>query len=112
MDQSIIPTSPAASVEMPRYKSHKEVWALKIKRLELRDNSITSDPKADFGSSLGSLWLHPEDPGYAPFPLPPEWRERWQPVAEPGGYYVQYTDGYTSYSPGKAFEDGYTRVSR
>lgn len=25
-----------------------------------------------------------------------------------GGYFVQYDDGYTSYSPGKAFEDGYT----
>lgn len=25
-----------------------------------------------------------------------------------GGYYVEYEDGYTSWSPAKAFEDGYT----
>lgn len=28
---------------------------------------------------------------------------------EPGGYFVQYEDGYQSYSPMKAFEEGYTR---
>ena len=27
-----------------------------------------------------------------------------------GGYYVRYHDGYQSWSPAKAFEDGYTRV--
>jgi hypothetical protein len=29
---------------------------------------------------------------------------------EVGGYYVVYADGYKSYSPAKAFEDGYTQV--
>jgi hypothetical protein len=27
---------------------------------------------------------------------------------EVGGYYVRYEDGYESYSPAKAFEEGYT----
>lgn len=27
-----------------------------------------------------------------------------------GGYYVLYADGYESWSPAKAFEDGYTRI--
>ena len=27
-----------------------------------------------------------------------------------GGYYVVYADGYASFSPSKAFEDGYTRI--
>lgn len=27
-----------------------------------------------------------------------------------GGYLVQYEDGYLSWSPAKAFEDGYTRI--
>jgi len=29
---------------------------------------------------------------------------------EVGGYYVVYKDGYKSYSPAKAFEEGYTRL--
>jgi hypothetical protein len=29
-------------------------------------------------------------------------------VAQPGDYLVQYEDGYVSWSPRKAFEDGYT----
>jgi hypothetical protein len=31
---------------------------------------------------------------------------------EVGGYYVKYVDGYESYSPAKAFEEGYTPVTR
>lgn len=27
-----------------------------------------------------------------------------------GGYWVEYEDGYVSWSPAKAFEDGYTKV--
>jgi len=27
-----------------------------------------------------------------------------------GGYFVEYEDGYQSFSPAKAFEDGYTLV--
>ena len=29
---------------------------------------------------------------------------------EAGGYYVVYEDGYKSFSPAKAFEEGYTRI--
>jgi hypothetical protein len=29
---------------------------------------------------------------------------------EVGGYFVQYDDGYKSFSPAKAFEEGYTRI--
>lgn len=102
--------SPAAS-ELPRYKCHKEVWALKIARLELRDNPNTEDPKAEFGYMAGTLWLHPADEGYAPFPLPSAWREQWQRKADAGGYYVVYEDGYTSYSPAAPFEAGYAPVA-
>ena len=31
-------------------------------------------------------------------------------AAKPGGYYVRYPDGYESWSPAEAFEDGYTLV--
>ena len=29
---------------------------------------------------------------------------------EAGGYYVRYPDGYESWSPAEAFEEGYTLV--
>jgi hypothetical protein len=29
---------------------------------------------------------------------------------QPGGYYVRYQDGYESWSPAKAFEEGYVEV--
>jgi len=32
-------------------------------------------------------------------------------VPQPGGYFVRYEDGYESYSPAKAFEEGYTRIA-
>jgi hypothetical protein len=79
--------------EMPRYRCHKEVWALKIKSLDY----IT-----------GKWHLTPENTAYAPFPLDDAYMDKHQPKA--GGYYVLYKDGYKSFSPAEAFEDGYTRI--
>jgi hypothetical protein len=90
-----------ASVEMPRYTSHKKVWALKIK--EIKQSVI--DPSPFEG---GSYTITPEDGRYAPFDVPRDYVERH--FAEDGGYYVVYADGYKSYSPAKAFEEGYTPV--
>lgn len=81
---------------MPRYKCHKEVWALKIESLKAR----TPDD--------GTLLLTPVDPGYAPFILDAKFVSRHHP--ETGGYYVVYDDGYKSFSPAEAFEKGYTRI--
>lgn len=78
-----------AMAQMPRYRSHKEVWALKIK--EIRGQTI-----------------YPEESLYAPLELPAAYFEKHTPEA--GGYYVVYADGYKSYSPAKAFEEGYTRI--
>jgi hypothetical protein len=77
---------------LPRYRCHKEVWALKIKSIE-RD-AVTK--------------LAFEDPGYAALLVSYDWDQKHKPEA--GGYYVVYADGYASYSPAKAFEDGYTRI--
>lgn len=80
--------------EMPKYKCHKEVHALKIKELlfdEMKGYSIL-----------------PEDNGFAAFAIDADF-VRKHPI-EAGGYYVVYKDGYTSYSPAEAFESGYTRV--
>lgn len=80
----------AACREMPRYRCHKQVWALKIK--EIQRDAVTL--------------LVFEDPGYAAISVSYDWDTKHNP--QPGGYYVVYQDGYVSYSPAKAFEEGYT----
>lgn len=82
-----------ASAEMPKYKCHKEVHALKIERVE---------ETGEWGT------LHFFHAGFAPMRVSNEYMAKHDPV--PGGYYVIYKDGYRSYSPAKAFEDGYTQL--
>jgi hypothetical protein len=80
-----------AAMEMPRYKSHKTVWALEIDTV-----------------SVGAPYrMKPKDVGYAEITLPEEMWSRYQPVS--GDFYVVYADGYKSFSPRKAFLEGYTR---
>ena len=38
-----------------------------------------------------------------------QWNIKHRPL--PGGYFVAYEDGYCSFSPAKAFEDGYTEIA-
>ena len=85
------------AAEMPRYKCFKEVWALKIKSIEDPNNATD-----------GSQLLSFEDDGYAPICVDGDYIGKHNP--QPGGYYVVYKDGYKSYSPAKAFEEGYTRT--
>jgi len=89
--------SDGAAAEMPRYRCHKEVWALKIRSVDF-----------GLGDAFGKCWITPEDHGYAKFEVPREYMDKHSP--QPGGYYVVYADGYQSYSPAKAFEEGYTRI--
>ena len=84
--------SPAA--EMPRYQCHKKVWALKIEKIALGDG--------------GGALITPAENGYAPFAVDEAYCEKHKPQA--GGYYVVYDDGYKSWSPAQAFEEGYTRI--
>ena len=55
----------------------------------------------------GTLLMTPEDTKYAPLVLDAEYVAKHKPQA--GGYFVVYADGYRSWSPAKAFEDGYAR---
>lgn len=87
------------ATELPRYKCHKEVRALKIKHVRI----------VFVGDGIPvEVWIHPEDAGYAPFRVSTEYKLKHNP--QPGGYYVVYEDGYTSFSPAEAFEEGYTRI--
>ena len=88
------------SLEMPRYRCHKEVWALKIARV-VDQNDLGS---VDDGARI----LEPADIGYGSIRVNRDWMLKHDP--QPGGYYVLYGDGYTSYSPGPQFESGYTRI--
>lgn len=79
---------------MPKYKCHKEVYALKIGGI-IRDLA-------------GGAAFTPVESGHQQVTLSREYMTKHQPHV--GGYYVVYKDGYESFSPADAFEDGYTRM--
>ena len=83
-----------AETTLPKWKCHKEVQAGKITGIAPNDEA-----------GWTPLLLGDID---AEIRVSPEWREKHKP--EVGGYYVVYADGYSSYSPGKAFEEGYTLI--
>lgn len=91
----------SAEIQMPRYRCHKEVWALKIKKVE-RSNVMGNE-------SEGGALLRFEDPRYVPIWVEYDYVHKHSP--QPGGYYVVYSDGYKSFSPADAFEGGYTLIS-
>jgi hypothetical protein len=83
-----------AGAALPRWKCHKEVWAAKITGVR----TVGSEHQWLLDNSG---FVHATDAlsGRVPSGLFPV-----------GGYYVRYEDGYESWSPAKAFEDGYTRI--
>lgn len=83
--------------QLPQYRCHKVVGALKIAR-------------AHWLHGGEKLKLVPEDKSFAPFTVDEDWVRRWSGAVLEGGYYVVYADGYKSFSPAKAFEEGYTRI--
>lgn len=86
--------------QMPQYQSHKKVRALKI--LKVHDPTKPGD-ETDRGRELYFC-----EPGFASIHVNHEWIRTKRPEA--GGYFVQYEDGYTSYSPAGPFEEGYTLI--
>lgn len=115
------------SRQMPRYRCHKEVWALKIAEIrpcpfkppptlaELQRLLNSNEPTPETvrltptGEVVtGGAVIVPVEEGYAPFEVDQEYMSRHKPSV--GGYFVVYKDGYKSYSPAQAFEEGYTRL--
>lgn len=86
---------------MPRYRSIKTVWALKVASIQ-----HAGQTKIFF----------PEDQRYAPLeasnpgPRAQLWARSPGPGAEDTGFIVQYEDGFWSWSPTKAFEKGYVEL--
>ena len=91
-------------MEMPRYKCHKTVFALKIVSLKY-DSDEASKQNRD---TDGSATITPEEP-YGSFKVDGAYVHKHDPQV--GGYYVVYDDGYASFSPAGPFESGYTRIS-
>lgn len=85
--------------ELPEYECHKHVRALKIIHVHKHHN-VEQD--------LYEYKLEPEDDSYRMVRVDQAFYDRHRP--EPGGYFVLYEDGYTSFSPAKAFEAGYTKI--
>lgn len=86
---------------MPRYKCHKEVAALKITDIDDAGYNQDGDPDG--------YYLMPDDKRFAPIFASVGFMQKHMP--EIGGYLVVYADGYCSYSPAKAFEEGYTLIA-
>jgi hypothetical protein len=99
---------------MPLYDCHKQVWALKIKAVEIVRPTIdqleailnTRDTESD---PIPGGIITPVEQGFGAFFVSKEFMDKHDPQV--GGYYVVYKDGYKSFSPAGAFEEGYTRVS-
>lgn len=88
------------SMEMPKYQCHKEVHALKIK--SIRDDDTENYYVLEFAEK-----------GYAPQDLLDPFMDNFRGCGSNDdlGYLVVYEDGYKSWSPTKAFEDGYALVA-
>lgn len=93
-------SEPQPKREMPRYKSHKKVHALKIAEIQT--------PALEPVVWDGHMIIVPADEGYASFIVSADYMEKHNPQV--GGYFVVYEDGYKSWSPAEAFEGGYTRI--
>lgn len=83
-----------SKARLETYVSHKRVQAGKI--LFMAKDEINDRLMLHINSMANIL------------PVPLAFLDRHKP--ENGGYYVRYADGYESYSPAKAFEEGYTLV--
>lgn len=90
--------------ELPKYQSHKKVWALKIKKIVF-DSDLAREQNRE---TNGKATITPEDDAYASFDVDSAYVRKHEP--KEGGYYVVYKDGYKSFSPADVFEDGYSRI--
>lgn len=91
-------------VQMPRYRCHKEVLALKIAKIWLDSDVAAKEGR----ETTGGATIEPAEKGYAQFEVDADYVRKHHPKA--GGYYVVYADGYKSWSPADAFESGYALI--
>lgn len=86
--------------QMPQYQSVKKVWALKMETLVFDADLAKKENRETDGTATFTA----EKQGFDPIKLSAEFVLKHKPKV--GGYYVLYKDGYKSWSPAKAFEEG------
>lgn len=79
-----------------KYKCHKEVKAFKITNIE--------------EDIINLCFLLSGEPSTDKISVSKKWIEKHNP--EIGGYYVQYEDDYSSYSPAGVFDKGYDLIEQ
>lgn len=83
------------SDQLPLYECHKRVRAAKILAIgDLTDGRAGLRLELEGGTFrvVGYAWML---------------KHNLTPANKVSGYFVEYADGYTSWSPTKAFEEGY-----
>ena len=87
-----IHTLPYCDVKFQEYQSHKCVKACKIRFVsKYKDGSAVIELESGIQLTADSAYMNKHNP-------------------QEGGYYVVYADGYRSYSPAEAFDEGYTKI--
>lgn len=84
---------------LPRYRCHKIVRAAWIVHVDEAAGSLMLEYDAANGTDVHRVSIEPAAGYFA----------KHRPEA--GGYFVVYDDGYQSFSPAKAFLDGYAKIS-
>ncbi len=87
---------------LPEYQCIKHVKACKIKQ-------IIPDGYGEDRETNGSAIIIPESSNLFEITVDHHYMTKHKPQV--GGYYVVYKDGYESYSPADAFEDGYIPIN-
>jgi len=83
--------------DLPKYKCNKVVEGAKITDVNVYDSDANAELTLDVNGedvviNVSGVYI-----------------DRHQPRA--GGYYVKYKDGYESFSPAEAFEEGYSPMA-
>lgn len=84
---------PKLDIHFQRYRSHKIIEAFKIASIVVENDGIHHSLLSDdeWGVFVDKAYMEKHNP-------------------QIGGYFVRYPDGYQSWSPAQAFEDGYTAI--
>lgn len=93
----------------PLYNCRKQVRAVQITQVIKHAHPDPDFDDAVFEASAdfkGVTLFYETENGPKTIAVNATWYHKHKP--EVGGYYVVYKDGYTSYSPARAFDDGYT----
>ena len=82
-------------MNLPNYRCHKTVRAVKILSMGMIGDKPAVIPDADM----------------EPFTVSEDFVERLKSIpVVTGGYFVKYDDGYESWSPAEVFEKGYSLI--